>query len=231
MLKPFVECTDEYGILICRIVNILGKQKPESMLDVVMRDLTADTFDFLFEARRSLLSGRANVAFPLVRRAFESLSLMVACKLSPQICRDWDGGKEIKNGRVRAVLDEHPLGESQANTKEMYKFFCLGTHPNRSLIAYRFLGEGNEFTLGAIAKPNLQLSLFISSKILSLWFWLSAFVSLAYVKAILPADPKFDDEYLQVQGRAQTTIEWINVNFKHAVETESMGDPPKKYPQ
>ena len=50
MLKPFVECTDEYGILICRIVNILGKQKPESMLDVVMRDLTADTFDFLFEA-------------------------------------------------------------------------------------------------------------------------------------------------------------------------------------
>lgn len=229
MLKPFVDCTDEYGVFVCRIVNILGKIKPQSALDAVTRDLLADAFDSLFEGRRSLVSGRVNVAFPVVRRAFESISLMVACHVSPDVLRDWNKGKKISNGRVRAVLDEHPLGEKKANTNEMYDFFCLGTHPNRSLIAHRFLGDGNEFTLGAIAVPNVQLTLYVCSKVLSLWFWLAAFIGLVYTKTVVPMDSTFDKEYFELQRRAQETIEWIRVNFEHAVKTETMGTPPEEY--
>jgi hypothetical protein len=39
----------------------------------------ADVFDFLYESRRIIMSGQCATAYPLLRRAFESLSLMVVC--------------------------------------------------------------------------------------------------------------------------------------------------------
>jgi len=34
--------------------------------------------------------------------------------------------------------------------REEYKYFSEGAHPNRTLVPYLFLGEGNKFTLGSI---------------------------------------------------------------------------------
>ncbi|MGA2403134.1 MAG: hypothetical protein ABSG91_15750, partial [Syntrophobacteraceae bacterium] len=74
-LQPVVSITDSYGSLIARAVFALGKVPPKSRQDAVVRDLIADVFDFLYEWRRPLFEGRFHVAFPLARRAYESLSL------------------------------------------------------------------------------------------------------------------------------------------------------------
>lgn len=66
----------EYEELICRATVILGNCPPRDITDRSIRDLFADSFDFLYIARRLILEGYASVAFPLLRRAFESNSLM-----------------------------------------------------------------------------------------------------------------------------------------------------------
>ena len=85
MLQPYIEATDSYGRLICRITLALGKVPPRSKRDSALRDLMADVFDFLYEARPLIVKGKLEIAYPLARRAYESLSLMVACHLEPKI--------------------------------------------------------------------------------------------------------------------------------------------------
>lgn len=155
MFIPFIDITDRYGLLICRITLILGNIKPLDIRDVVLRDLFADIFDCLYESRSLIMSGKLNVAFPVVRRAFESLSLLNLCAIDKSWAEKWHNGKEITNKDARKVLNKHPLGESEDEMRKLYKFYCLGSHPNRELIPCRFLGEGNQFVLGSIGKPNL----------------------------------------------------------------------------
>jgi hypothetical protein len=116
------------------------------------------------------------VAYPLARRAYESLSLLVACVLEPKLADRWIAGTQIGNAEVRRVLAAHPMGEKETQTRELYDFFSKSTHPNRNTIAYRFLGEGNEFVLGAIGTPSLALLTDYALKTLNLWFWFAAFV-------------------------------------------------------
>src|SRR5437016_1527151 len=79
--KPYVQVTDAYAELVCQIVGVIGVEKTKSVQDVVVRDLLADTFDALHEARRIILTGKCGVAYPLARRAYESLSLLTLCTL------------------------------------------------------------------------------------------------------------------------------------------------------
>ena len=69
MFSPVVEVTNHYVTLICRVTKALGESKPTSVQDIVVRDLIADVFDFLWEWRRPLLEGRLQVAYPLARRS------------------------------------------------------------------------------------------------------------------------------------------------------------------
>ncbi len=55
LLNPFIEVTDRYSELICQITLILGKASPSSKEDAMVRDLMADVFDFLYEARGLIL--------------------------------------------------------------------------------------------------------------------------------------------------------------------------------
>jgi len=80
-LQPVISLMDSYGSLVARAVFALGTVPPKSRQDVVVRDLIADVFDFLYEWRRPLFEGRFHVAFPLARRAYESLSLLVPCNI------------------------------------------------------------------------------------------------------------------------------------------------------
>ena len=85
LLKPYIAATDRYGDLICRITLILGKVPPTSKEEAMQRDLMADVFDFLYEARILIVKGKTEIAYLLARRAYESLSLMVACQLEPEL--------------------------------------------------------------------------------------------------------------------------------------------------
>jgi hypothetical protein len=58
MLEPFTQITDRYGELLCELtLIILGSTPPSSKRDVAIRDLMADVFDFLFEARPLIIKG------------------------------------------------------------------------------------------------------------------------------------------------------------------------------
>jgi hypothetical protein len=174
MLEPFTRVADRYGELICQVTLILGKMPPISTRDAALRDLMADASDFLVEARPLIIKGKVAIAYPLARRAYESLSLMVACHLDESLAKRWMAGKQISNVEVRRVLGKHRFGEPQERTQELYNFFSKTTHPKREQIAHRFLGEGNEFVFGAIGRPSLSLLADYAIKTLNLWFWFGA---------------------------------------------------------
>ena len=220
MLQPYIEITDRYGVLLCRITLVLGKTLPRSMQDAALRDLMADVFDFLYEARFLIIKGKLEIAYPLARRAYESLSLMVACFLDPKLARRWIAGKEIHNSEVRKLLAKHPAGESEQMTIELYGFFSQAAHPNRDLVACRFLGEGNQFVLGSIGRPSIAMLADLALKTLNLWFWFGAFMSFVYLPVLAKADPDFKEDYDAAAKMAQKVAPWLAEQFNRTLVQE-----------
>lgn len=220
MLEPYIQVTDEYGQLICGVTAALGKRAPATRQDVVLRDLMADVFDFLYETRPLVVKGKREIAYPLARRAYESLSLMAACHLDPKLTGKWEKGTQIPNGEVRAILGKHPMGEDEQRMKGLYKFFSEATHPNRDVIAGRLLGEGNSFVLGAIGVPSLALTGELALKTLSLWFWFAAFCTNTYRDILLADDPDFGTEYLRVAKSAEEVFAWLTEQYKNMLAEE-----------
>lgn len=220
MLQPFIEVINHYGELICEIVLILGKTSPASKYDSLTRDLMADVFDFLNEARPLIIRGKLEIAYPLARRAYESLSLMVACRLDPELSDKWMAKKQIGNAEVRKVLGSHPMGEQEDRMREAYSFFSKTTHPNRTHLARRFLGEGNEFVLGAVGVPSLTLLADYALKTLNLWFWYAAFLSHTYADVLNNADPEFPQTYHEVSEEAKHVSKWLVDQFNRVLLQE-----------
>src|ERR1051325_8332630 len=115
--------------------------------------------NLIFKSRTHTLSSFAESLTRLAqrsRRTFRILSCEICSamystpytKHDAKTAEKWHAEKKISNEDVRHELGKHPMGEVEGEMKNLYKFFCLGTHPNRGLIARRFLGEGNEFVLG-----------------------------------------------------------------------------------
>ena len=150
MVTPYIKLTDRYGSLIAGLTLILGRIKPANTQDIVIRDLMADVFDFLYEARALVLAGMCTVAYPLARRAYESLSLLHLCALEPNWAKRWAAGQQISNSQIRRGLAAHSMGEAEQNTKELYDFFCSATHPNRELILERRLGKSTGVVLSTV---------------------------------------------------------------------------------
>jgi hypothetical protein len=213
MMQPYTQITDAYGCLISRIVLLLGTQKPKDVQDVVIRDLTADVFDFLYESRAPILAGKLQVAFVIARRAYESLSLLHLCCLDKSEAEKWHKEKRIENSEIRKKLDLQPLGESKQNLKDLYDFFCLATHPNRVLIPQRYLGEGNEYVLGVSGQPDLVLVTDYCFKVLGMWFWFGATASYFYRDLIAEHDKGFLEEYHRAAAEARRTNKWLAENF------------------
>lgn len=203
MMEPYVAITDRYGRLIARLTSVLGGIKSKDIQDLVIRDLMADVFDSLYEARALILAGKCTVAYPLARRAYESLSLLHLCVLEPALASKWQKGVKISNAQVRRALAADPMGEPEPNTKQLYDFFCAATHPNRELIPERFLGDGNEFVLGMIGQPNLVMIVDYCIKLLQMWFWLTATVSYFYRLHLERHDRSYFGAYLQCAADAK----------------------------
>ena len=220
ILRPYIEVTDCYGELACRVTLILGQTPPQSKRDEAQRDLMADVFDFLHEARLRITEGKLDVAYLLARRAYESLSLMVACFLQPALADQWIAGKKISNSKVRKLLAEHPLGEPEQMTQQLYSFFSQATHPNRELVAHRFLGEGNRFVLGAVGKPCVAMSVDHALKTMGLWFWFGAFITSVYSPVLVKADPGILENYHVTAKKAQEVVTWLTEQFNHVLAQE-----------
>lgn len=226
MLQPYIDVTDRYGQLICGVVSALGKTPPASPSEAALRDLMADVFDFLYETRPLIIKGKLEVAYPLARRAYESLSLMVACEADANLAKRWQAGKQIGNAEVRTVLDKHPRGEDEASLKQTYKFFSLATHPNREMIAGRRLGEGNQFVLGSIGHPSLALLADYAMKTLSLWFWFTAFCAYSYRDLMSKLEPTFGTDYMETARQAREVHTWLAEQYRRMLAEEQANASP-----
>ena len=220
MLAPYIELTDRYGVILCGIVAVLGKVPPTSPVDTASRDLIADVFDFLYEAHALIIKGKVEVAYPLARRAYESLSLLVGCALEPKLAERWIAGKQVGNAEVRRVLAAHPYGEKETQTRELYEFFSKTTHPNRNYIARRFLGEGNEFVLGAIGRPSFAMLADYAIKTLNLWHWFVGFVVFTYRDILSKANPELLTSYGDAAKVVQPVATWLREQFNRVLAEE-----------
>lgn len=198
MVAPYLEVTDHYGELICALVLALGQKAPINAHDEVCRDLLADVFDFLYDGRRAIFESQFSVAFPLLRRAFESTCLLAACAVDVALAERWASGKEIPNSEVRKQLSN--VGEPLESTRDMYRFFSKGSHPNRDMVPIRFLGKSNQFVLGAIARPDLLVFCEHCRQHLSLWFWFCAVASFRYLGL---TDCAYGEKYLKTSADAR----------------------------
>ncbi|HLG14185.1 MAG TPA: hypothetical protein VJH03_06575 [Blastocatellia bacterium] len=138
--------------LAAQVVEALGDIEPKTSEEVAIRDLACDAFDFLYASKETLAENSVTVVFPLMRRAYEDISLLAAFVSNRSLASRWASGGRIKNEDVRKQLETSPLmgpGEVQ-QIKDMYRHFSSGTHPNRTHLPFSFLGQGNMFTLGAI---------------------------------------------------------------------------------
>jgi hypothetical protein len=231
LLQPYLTVTDLYGKLICAAVLILGRTSPgltplmghktaDARLDTTVRDLIADVFDFLYETRPLILKGKLEIAYPLARRAYESLSLMVACHLEPRIAKRWNAGREVSNSEVRGVLAKHPFGEAEDKTRDLSQFFARFSHPNRKMMAERHLGDGNEFVLGAIGRPSLAMLADYALKTVNLWFWFGAAIHWIYVPVLSTAKPRFKDTYDEAAKMAQEVTTYLAEQYNRTLKQE-----------
>ena len=221
LLHSFVAMSNRYGRLLCRITWILGHTPPQTSEDSAVRDLIADVFDFLYHSRRTTLSGALGIAYPLLRRAFESLSLMVLFMLEPEMAKKWASGKEIPNSEVRKRLGNNPMGEVEESLKELYKFFSTTTHPNRNGVPSRYLGEGNTFVLGSIGQPDLVLVLDFCIKYLDLWYWFAAAVANNYRELLSRTDRGLLKEYFEIQKEFANAKQWLIENYNRLLSDKN----------
>ncbi len=116
------------------------------------------------------------------------------------------------------------MGESEESMKELYALFSEAAHPNRGLVANRFLGDGNEFVLGAIGRPSLALLADYALKTLNLWFWFGAFVSFIHRELLAEADPDFKAAYDAAARTAQEVAPWLAQQFNQVLAQEQTAE-------
>jgi len=224
MLAPYVEITDDYRELICRVILILGRVSPVDIRDKVVRDLTADVFDFMYESRNLVLRNKCEPAYLLMRRAYESLSLLTLCCLDQGYAQKWHSGGVIANAEIRKELAKHPLGEAEQATRELYRFLSSAGHPNRDFVGERFLGEGNEFVLAPYTFPPLILITEYCIKLLSLWFWFAATISYHYRDSIAAYDTNYGQSYMATAERAKKIADSLVENLNRLLREREPGE-------
>ena len=77
----FVRVTDTALELASAMILVVGEVAPTSNQARTVRDLAADVFDFLPESTSLLIRGRPHLAYPMLRRCFESSCQLAACVL------------------------------------------------------------------------------------------------------------------------------------------------------
>ena len=220
ILKPYIEVTEEYGKLLSRVSFLTGHISPKDKYERIQRDLFADVFDFLYETRTLIIKGKYNIAYPLARKAFESLTLKIALYFDTKEAEKWDKGIQIQNKDVRNILNSNKDkgGEPLAETRKMYNFFSNRSHPNGHFLPRRSLGEGNRFVLGGISIPLLVSMFELCININELWHWFGAY-EFYYNKCYIDKyDLEFKTDYVNTTTKSKELNKWLHENFNKLLE-------------
>lgn len=231
MLSDFVKVTDLYRKLISRVVVVLGNSKPKSIQDAVVRDLVCDAFDYLDYSKMVTMEGKPDIAYLLLRRAFETISLLAVCVQDRSVAEKWHNGKKFKNVDMRKLQKSMKYAEDADWMKEFYDESSDFQHPNRETIGFRFLGNGNEYTLGSIGKPDLVLVTRVCLHILHFYFWIAPILGVYYVGVLAPTYPQFIHDYDKARFDANKVAKDLNANFARLlVEAQSERPPMETEP-
>lgn len=219
---------DDCLALAARQVEILGDMRPPNIEDVAMRDLSCDAFEFLYEARRVIAENRPSVVFPLMRRAFESVSLCHLFMVKPEFALKWSKGSTLSNSNVRKHLESAPMTESVEQIRQLYGHFSEGTHPNRSHLPYLFLGEGNQFTLGAIPPIDLLVLGDHIRHLLDLCYWYVGVFLYSYRESLPERiGPRFAREFRELTPRIVRLRSALHEQLVRLREEATQDAPPE----
>jgi hypothetical protein len=206
---------DDCLALTAEIVAALGDIPPVAVEDVAIRDVSCDTFEFLYEARQALAENRPSIVFPALRRAFETASLCHLFVVKPEFAEKWSKGGKISNADVRKHLEGHPLVESVERLRQEYGFFSQGAHPNRTHLPFVFLGEGNKFTLGAIPPIDpLNLGLHVAH-LMRICYWHVGVFMWRYRTLMAKLGEPFATDFLQLRPRMERLISTLDGQLEH----------------
>ena len=211
ILNPYLEVVKDYGQLFSRISFITGFIPPKNDFESIQRNLSSDAFDFLNETKNSILRGHFDTAFPIARRSFETLTLMIAFYFDNDLAKKWGKGQQIPNRKVRSILNNHKEigGESKEFLQELYNYFSESSHPNRTAIPHRLIGLGNYFALGPFPEPMLLPIIDLCIEIINLWFWLLAYYWYYNLDYVEKYDKSFKSEYLKKKTRVMEVKKWL----------------------
>ena len=134
--------------LSVELIHHLGSIPPKDDRDRVLRDLACDALDSLWLAEHALLHGYEQQALVLLRRAYETNSLMAYFLNFPDKVKDWENGKRIRQSVIRKALGKAPFPEPEKELSAMYTVYSLFAHVNRVTVLDRSLGVANRITLG-----------------------------------------------------------------------------------
>lgn len=205
-----IKLIEDYERLVCRMIVMLGEILPKDNLDRCIRDLICDVFDVLYAGKSIILRNYYPLGFPLLRRAYETVCLIHYFQLTPSKADKWDKGHQFDNSAIRKFLNTHPMGEKEDELRQIYTFYTKGTHVNRDFIPVRHLGEGNQFTLGSISRPDLFVTTDYIEQIIRLWFWFVAIVAYHYRETFSTLDANFGKDYLAIANRAQSAMQSLH---------------------
>jgi hypothetical protein len=192
------------GFDIClHLLFELGEVEPRDSKDSAQRDLACDVLDSLRIADYALLQGYENQGLVLLRRAFETISLMVYFVNFPHEVQTWESGKEIWNSVIRNALDTAALPEPKDHLKDLYGLYCDFSHVNRKTVWHRLLGEDNHFTIGAQGNVDDKTVGAYLRELLRMMMWFVDVLNFVFAAVATSLGPEYVSQCLAYRSEVQ----------------------------
>jgi len=203
------------------LVHFLGDTAPRDTCERVQRDLLCDSIDSLWLAEHALLRGYENQSLVLLRRAYETASLMAYFANFPSAAADWEAGKRISNSKIRNALDSAPTPEPKEHLEEMYRVYSLFTHANRDTVYHRLLGEGNRLPLGCQGNVSEKHYAPAIRELLRQVMWFVDVSNFAFAKQGLRPPRSYIDRMLAYRDEVQALAKRLPPLFNEHVRPQS----------
>jgi hypothetical protein len=210
----------QYEKMVYRATVILGSVPPKDIPDRSVRDLLVDCFDSLYAARRLALEGYQAAAAPLLRRAHEAVALLSYFAVLPNKAIEWDRGRQIPVKEIGKYLNSRSEGEPGTFEKKHWGLYSKSTHVNREAVAFRNLGEGKDFVLGAALGADLRVAADEMCMLMRLWFWLEDTVYRHYEELLVSIDSQYRQDHSELQKKARSVHKELLRSCQELFETK-----------
>lgn len=192
------------GFSLCvELIHHLGDIPPKDELDRTQRDLACDTLDSLWFAEHAVLRGYENQALVLLRRGYETTSLMAYFINYPDKVKEWEKGKMIRQSLIRKALASAPVPEPKEHLDEMYRVYSLFAHVNRDTVYHRLLGEENRLTLGCQGNVSDEVVGQVLRELLRQMMWFVDVVNFVFAKFGVRLSSEYGQRMVAYRGQVQ----------------------------